>query len=85
MSSFATTAELQPRPANQEMKLTATAPPQLISTSLGSFLMLAHGFVGAETGFLDRSLTVGTVTYRYQVYLCPPSTRGKVVAGDRQS
>jgi len=32
-------------------------------------LMLAHGRVETETGFLDRTITVGAVTYRYQVYV----------------
>jgi predicted peptidase len=40
-------------------------------------LMLAHGFVMADTGFLDRTITVGTVTYRYQVYVPAEHTREK--------
>jgi predicted peptidase len=31
--------------------------------------LLAVATADAETGFLDRSLTVGAVTYRYQVYV----------------
>lgn len=32
-------------------------------------LLAAHGTAFADTGFLDRSVTVGNKTYRYQVYV----------------
>ena len=38
-----------------------------IAVALG--IVLVTGFVGADTGFLDRTVTIGTVTYRYQVYV----------------
>jgi predicted peptidase len=38
-------------------------------------LVLAHTFVVADTGFLDRTITVGGVTYRYQVYVPAEHTR----------
>ena len=41
-------------------------------------LMLAHGSVRTDTGFLDRSITVGTVTYRYQVYVPAEHTRERL-------
>ena len=41
-------------------------------------MVLAHAFVGADTGFLDRTITIGTVTYRYQVYVPAEHTRAKL-------
>ena len=39
--------------------------------------VLTHVFVGAETGFLDRTITIGTATYRYQVYVPAEHTNAK--------
>jgi predicted peptidase len=41
-------------------------------------MVLAHALVGADTGFLDRTVTIGTVTYRYQVYVPAEHTREKL-------
>lgn len=41
-------------------------------------MVLGQAFVVADTGFLDRTITVGTVTYRYQVYVPAEHTAGKV-------
>lgn len=41
-------------------------------------MVLAHAFVVADTGFLDRTVTIGAVTYRYQVYVPAEHTRGKL-------
>ena len=40
-------------------------------------LVLAHTLVVADTGFLDRTITVGAVTYRYQVYVPAEHARAK--------
>ena len=48
-----------------------------MKTAIGAALgmVLAHGFGVADTGFLDRAVTLGTVTYPYQVYV-PAETFG---------
>jgi predicted peptidase len=39
-------------------------------------MLLAHGLAAPETGLLDRSITLGAVTYRYQVYVPAEHSRG---------
>ena len=41
-------------------------------------MCIALSTASADTGFLDRSVTVGTVTYRYQVYVPAEHSRAKV-------
>jgi predicted peptidase len=41
-------------------------------------LLVAHASVVADTGFLDRSVTIGAVTYRYQVYVPAEHTRAQL-------
>ena len=41
----------------------------LAKWSLVGLLLLAQRSISADTGFLDRSVTIGGVTYRYQVYV----------------
>lgn len=36
---------------------------------VAGLLLLAQPSIGADTGFLDRSVTIGGLTYRYQVYV----------------
>ena len=40
-------------------------------------LVLTQAFVVADTGFLDRTVTIGIVTHRYQVYVPAEHTRAK--------
>jgi len=48
-----------------------------IAVAAALAMVLAHTFVLADTGFLDRTVTLGTITYRYQVYVPAGHTRGK--------
>src|SRR5262245_40875956 len=41
-------------------------------------VLLIHTPALADTGFLDRTITVGTVSYRYQVYVPANHTPAKV-------
>jgi predicted peptidase len=44
--------------------------------ALGFVLM--HAFVDADTGFLDRTVTIGTATHRYHVYVPAEHTNAKL-------
>lgn len=48
-----------------------------VTTCVAFAILLAQLPASAHTGFLDRSVTVGAVTYRYQVYVPPEHSPAK--------